>query len=113
VVALASATSRLLRAYSVQVETLRRLRHGGDQYVRVEHVHFSDGGQAVIDNVRTREECKTVQAKHASSKDGEDGCRQGEEARNSDPSKKIEQEHTRRRHTREIGRAICYRLVEG
>jgi len=41
-----------MRAYSVQVETLRRLRHGGDQYVRVEHVHIGDGGQAIIGNVR-------------------------------------------------------------
>jgi len=32
VVALVSAGSRLLRAYSGQVETLRRLRHGSDQY---------------------------------------------------------------------------------
>ena len=42
-----------MRAYSAQVETLRRLRHGGDQYVRVEHVHVNDGGQAVIGNVKT------------------------------------------------------------
>jgi hypothetical protein len=54
VVALASAAARLLRAYSVQVETFRRLRHGGDQYVRVEHVHVNDGAQAVIGNVRPR-----------------------------------------------------------
>ena len=53
VVALATAAARLMRAYSVQVETLRRLRHGGDQYVRVEHVHVNDGGQAVIGNVKT------------------------------------------------------------
>jgi hypothetical protein len=46
VVALATAAARLLRAYSVQVETFHRLRHGGDQYVRVEHVHVNDGGQA-------------------------------------------------------------------
>jgi hypothetical protein len=52
VVALATASARLLRAYSVQVETLRRLRHGGDQHVRVEHVHINDGGQAVIGNVK-------------------------------------------------------------
>ena len=31
-----SAAARLLKAYSVQVETLRRLSHGGDQHVRVE-----------------------------------------------------------------------------
>ena len=52
IVALATAAARLLRAYSVQVETLRRLRHGGDQHVRVEHVHINDGGQAVIGNVK-------------------------------------------------------------
>src|SRR5262249_49383852 len=46
--ALATPAARLLRAYSTQVETLRRLRHGGDQYVRVDHVHVNDGGQAVI-----------------------------------------------------------------
>jgi hypothetical protein len=54
VLALASAAARLLRAYSTQVEALRRLRHGGDQYVRVEHVHVNDGGQAIIGNVKTR-----------------------------------------------------------
>ena len=53
VAALATAAARLMRTYSVQVEALRRLRHGGDQYVRVEHVHVNDGGQAVIGNVKT------------------------------------------------------------
>jgi hypothetical protein len=47
-----SAAARLLRAYGTQVEVLRRLRHGGQQYVRVEYVHVSDGGQAVIGNVK-------------------------------------------------------------
>ena len=37
----------------MQVEVLRRLRHGGQQFVRVEHVHVNDGGQAVIGNVKT------------------------------------------------------------
>jgi hypothetical protein len=54
VAALASAAARLLRAYSTQVEALRRFRHGGDQYVRVEHVHINDGAQAVIGNVQPR-----------------------------------------------------------
>ena len=54
VVALASAAARLLRAYSGQVEALRRLRHGSDQYMRVEHIHISEGGQAVIGNVRAQ-----------------------------------------------------------
>jgi hypothetical protein len=47
-VAKASAAGRLLRAYTIQVETLRRLRSGGSQLVRVEHVHVNEGGQAVI-----------------------------------------------------------------
>jgi hypothetical protein len=52
VAAFGSAAARLMRAYATQVEVLRRLRHGGHQYVRVEHVHINDGGQAVIGNVR-------------------------------------------------------------
>lgn len=52
VAALGSAAARLLRAYATQVEVLRRLRHGGHQYVRVEHVHINDGAQAIIGNVK-------------------------------------------------------------
>jgi hypothetical protein len=52
VAVLGSAAARLLKAYSIQVGVLRRLRHGGHQYVRVEHVHINDGGQAVIGNVK-------------------------------------------------------------
>jgi hypothetical protein len=48
----ASAAGRSLRAYATQVETLRRLRNGGSQVVRVEHVHVDEGGQALIGNVR-------------------------------------------------------------
>jgi hypothetical protein len=48
----ASAAARLLRAYATQVETLRRLRSGGSQIVRVEHVHVNEGGQATIGNVK-------------------------------------------------------------
>ncbi len=51
VAAMASAAARLLRAYATQVEALRRLRNGGSQTVRVEHVHVNEGGQAVIGNV--------------------------------------------------------------
>jgi hypothetical protein len=45
IVAKASAAARLLRAYAAQVEALRRLRNGGSQFVRVEHVHVNEGGQ--------------------------------------------------------------------
>jgi hypothetical protein len=52
VAAFGSTAARLMRAYATQVEVLRRLRHGGLQVVRVEHVHVNDGGQAVIGNVK-------------------------------------------------------------
>jgi hypothetical protein len=52
IVAKASAAARLLRAYAAQVEALRRLRNGGSQFVRVEHVYVNEGGQAVIGNVK-------------------------------------------------------------
>jgi hypothetical protein len=47
----AAAAARLLRAFTTQFEAYRRLRHGGDQHVLVEHVHINEGGQAVIGNV--------------------------------------------------------------
>jgi hypothetical protein len=57
VAAFGSAAARLLKAYAMQVEVLRRLRNGGQQFVRVEHVHVNDGGQAVIGNVKRSEPC--------------------------------------------------------
>ena len=47
-----SAAARLMRAFASQVEVLRRLRNGGRQFVRVEHVHVNEGGQAIIGNVK-------------------------------------------------------------
>jgi hypothetical protein len=38
VAAFGSTAARLMRAYATQVEVLRRLRNGGQQFVRVEHV---------------------------------------------------------------------------
>ena len=54
VAAMASAAARLLRAYATQVEALRRLRNGGSQTLRVEHVHVNEGGQALIGNVSSQ-----------------------------------------------------------
>jgi len=53
IVAFASAAARLMKTFAMQVEILRRLRNGGQQFVRVEHVHVNDGGQAVIGNVKS------------------------------------------------------------
>jgi len=46
-----SAVARLLKAFAVQVEALRRLKNGGSQFVRVEHVHLNQGANAVIGNI--------------------------------------------------------------
>jgi hypothetical protein len=44
--ACSAAAAKLLRAYAMQVEALRRLRSGGSQFVRVEHVHINDQARA-------------------------------------------------------------------
>ena len=53
VLAAATAASRLSRTFTTLVETLRRLRSGGSQVIRIERVDVRDGGQAVIGNVKS------------------------------------------------------------
>jgi hypothetical protein len=48
----ASAAARLMKTFVMQMEAFRRLRNGGQQFVRVEHVHVNNGGQALIGNVK-------------------------------------------------------------
>lgn len=48
VATMASAASRLLRAFTSQVEALRRLRGGSCQLIRVERVEVQSGAQAII-----------------------------------------------------------------
>jgi hypothetical protein len=52
VLAAATAASRLSRTFAILVETLRRLRSGASQTIRIERVEIKDGGQAVIGNIR-------------------------------------------------------------
>ncbi|TXN07000.1 hypothetical protein FV222_03590 [Methylobacterium sp. WL103] len=42
---------KLMRTYTAQIEALSKLRRGGEQKVRVEHVHVYEGGQAVVGDV--------------------------------------------------------------
>jgi hypothetical protein len=49
--ALAHATARIISAFNQSAETLRRRKQGGSQYMRIDHVHVTEGGQAVIGNV--------------------------------------------------------------
>jgi len=44
---------KLLRTFTMQAETLAKLRRGGGQTVRVEHVHVHPGGQAIVGAVTT------------------------------------------------------------
>jgi hypothetical protein len=48
---MASPAARLLKAFAAQVETIRRLRNGGTQVIRVERIEVSDTAQAVIGNI--------------------------------------------------------------
>lgn len=43
--------SKLLRTFTAQTEALAKMRRGGQQTVRVEHVHVHSGGQAIVANV--------------------------------------------------------------
>jgi hypothetical protein len=43
---------KLLRTFTLQAEALAKLRRGGGQTVRVEHVHVHAGGQAIVGNVQ-------------------------------------------------------------
>jgi len=69
---LGSAAARLMRAFTTQFEAYRRLRHGGDQYVRVEHVHINEGAQAVIGNVRPQESGRAQLRESQITRDDED-----------------------------------------
>lgn len=43
--------AKMMRTYTAQVEALAKLRRGGEQKVRVEHVHVHPGAQAIVGNV--------------------------------------------------------------
>ena len=43
--------TKMLRAYTAQIEALAKLRRGGEQKVIVEHVHVYPGGQAIVGTV--------------------------------------------------------------
>ena len=48
-----SMCNKLMRTFTMQMETLKRHRSSGEQKVVVEHVHVYAGGQAVVGNVKT------------------------------------------------------------
>jgi len=46
-----SMAVKLLRTFAMQTEALAKLKRGGEQTVRVEHVHVYPGGQAIVGTV--------------------------------------------------------------
>lgn len=44
--------NKLARTFAAQIEALRRHRTGGEQRVLVQHVNVSDGGQAIVGNIK-------------------------------------------------------------
>jgi hypothetical protein len=53
--AYSNAASKLLRGFTAQVDALRRLRGGGVQNIRVEHIHLNDDAKAVIGALTVRQ----------------------------------------------------------
>lgn len=49
-----NAAAKIMRAATAQTEAFAKLRRGGEQNVRVEHVHVYEGGQAIVGNVTQR-----------------------------------------------------------
>ncbi len=49
---LGNIATKMMRTYTTQIEALAKLRRGGEQTVRVEHVHVYQGGQAIVGNVQ-------------------------------------------------------------
>jgi hypothetical protein len=43
--------TKLLRTYTTQIEAFGKIRRGGSQKMRVEHVHVYEGGQAIVGSV--------------------------------------------------------------
>jgi hypothetical protein len=46
--------TKLLRTFTAQTEALAKIKRGGEQTVRVEHVHVYQGGQAIVGAVSNR-----------------------------------------------------------
>jgi len=46
--------TKLLRTFTAQAEALAKIKRGGEQTVRVEHVHVYPGGQAIVGAISTQ-----------------------------------------------------------
>lgn len=44
--------NRLMRTFAAQVEAFEKLKRGGKQVIKVDHVHVHEGGQAIVGNIQ-------------------------------------------------------------
>lgn len=51
--AMGNLAVKLMRTFALQAEALAKLKRGGEQGVKVEHVHVHPGGQAIVGDVHT------------------------------------------------------------
>lgn len=51
--AMGNLAVKLMRTFALQAEALAKLKRGGEQRVKVEHVHVHPGGQAIVGDVHT------------------------------------------------------------
>lgn len=47
--------NKLMRSFTIQMETLQKYRNKGQQTIRVQHVTVNDGGQAIVGNHKSGE----------------------------------------------------------
>ena len=50
--AMLSQANKLMRSFALHVETYERLKRGGQQRIKVDHVHVHEGGQAIVGNIK-------------------------------------------------------------
>ena len=49
--AMFAQANKLMRSFALHVETYEKLKRGGQQRIKVDHVHVHEGGQAIVGNI--------------------------------------------------------------
>jgi hypothetical protein len=50
--AVMNTANKLMRTFTAQVEAFEKLKRGGKQVIKVDHVHVHEGGQAIVGNIQ-------------------------------------------------------------
>ena len=50
--AVMNMANKLMRTFTAQVEAFEKLKRGGKQVIKVDHVHVHEGGQAIVGNIQ-------------------------------------------------------------